>query len=538
MNDLGRVAIYARYSTDRQSASSCEDQIAKLAALVRGRGAAIAPELVFRDEAVSGAVRDRPGLLALVRAVEAGRVDTVVVEDLGRLSRDVEDLAWVRKRLAYYRARLVAVDDGLDTRSEGAELMGDVLGGFKALYRREIAAKTLRGMEARARAGLATGAVPYGYATEACAEGQRIVVEPEGARVVRDIFEAYAGGRSLARIASGLNERGLPPPRASRPRKHEAWGVSTIRAILHNASYVGRWAFGRKQWKRDPDTRARVPRDRDAPLVVAEHPHLAIVDMATWERVRARFERCRKVYTGRRTIPAGQRFRHPLSGVLRCGHCGAPLTVQAGGRYYRCSGVRRGTCDLSVSIRESVIRESVIGAVRARFGSPSMRRLITELTAELLASDDQRERSRRDLAARVEKAEARSRRLVLALADGRAPDGVVAMISDLESEARSGRAALTALANAPRREVDMPSVDDVLDTLAAELDGPPDAVRGALRRMLDGGAVLVSRDAEGALWARGGLLPAMSLGRDVSWIAGAHKAREVVPFRVLLVAAA
>lgn len=537
MSGLGRVAVYARYSTDRQSAASCEDQIAKLRAHLEAHGATLAPELVYRDEAVSGAVRERPGLMALVRAVEGGIADTVIVEDLGRLSRDVEDLAWLRKRLAFHRVRLIAIDDGIDTASDGAELMGDVMSGFKALYRREVAKKTLRGMEAKARAGLATGAVPFGYTTKAVPEGKRILVDEDQARIVREIFDLHASGLSLARIAATLNERGLPPPRASKPRAKEAWGVSTIRSILHNESYCGRWSFGRRRWERDPDTRQRRARDRAEALVVVEHPHLAIIDGATWDAVRARFESCRKVYTGRRTIPAGQRFRHPLSGILRCGHCESLFTIQAGGRYYRCTGSIRGRCDMARSIREPVVREGVIEAIRQRFNSPALRRLIEQIIAEELAGDDDTERRRRDLAGRVELSERRVRRLVLAMADGRAPDAVLAMVTDLEEQLRADRAELARLVAAPRQAFEAPDVDEVLAGLTEELDGPPELVRGALSRLLEGGKIEVKRAENGTIYARGGLLPAMTLGRDLSWIAGARSARDVLPFKVVLLAA-
>ena len=155
MTDFGRlrVAVYARFSTDRQSATSCADQIAKAARFVRERGGEIDPTLVFRDEAISGAVRDRPGLMALVAACEADRVDVVVVEALDRLSRDTEDSAWIRRRLP----RLIAMDNGIDTASEGAAFTADIFAAVAAQLRRDIGKKTLRGMRGKAEAGLATG---------------------------------------------------------------------------------------------------------------------------------------------------------------------------------------------------------------------------------------------------------------------------------------------------------------------------------------------------------------------------------------------
>lgn len=540
-----RVAAYARYSTDRQNAASTEAQVEKVRAYVEARGGELRRERVYVDEAVSGAVRERPGLLALVRAVEARDVDVIVAEDLGRISRDVEDLAWFRKRCAYYGVRLIAIDDGVDTSNEGAELMGDVLGSFKALYRREISSKTTRGMEQRARAGYATGGLPYGYRAErvpyAGGEASEIRIDEEHARIIRDIFAAYAyEGLSYAGIASRLNGRRIPPPRASKPRKREAWGVSTVRTVLHNECYIGRWSFGRRKWQRDPDTRQRVPREREGALVELDRPELAIVDRATWDAVAARLEVTRTLYTGRRRIPAGQRLTHPLSGILRCAHCGSLLTISGGAegrRYYACTGARRGTCEMRAWLRESTVRERVIGGIRERFSTRDGFALLERMIAEELGADDELDTRRRDLSARLAQAEARIRRLTLAIADGAggSPATVLRMIAELEEQAREDRATLERLAAAPRVAVEVPTPRDVLDSLAEVLSGPAPTVRAMLGRLLEDGVLQVERESDGNIYAQGGLLPAVLLGRSaLSSIAGAGETRESIGIRLVI----
>lgn len=543
-----RVAAYARYSTDRQNAASTEAQIVKVRAYVEAHGGMLPTAAVYVDEAVSGAVRERPGLSALVRVIEASGVDVVVAEDLGRLSRDVEDLSWFRKRCAFHRVRLIAIDDGVDTASEGAELMGDVLGSFKSLYRREIAAKTTRGMEQRARAGYATGGLPYGYRAErvpyAGGEASEIRIDDERARIVRDIFDGYAReGLSYAKIAARLNGRGIAPPRASKPRSREAWGVSTVRSILHNGErYAGRWTFGATKWQRDPDTRQRVPRAREGALVVDERPELAIIDPATWEAVRARLDSTRTLYTGKRVVPPGQRLTHPLSGILRCAHCNSLLTISGGAegrRYYACTGARRGTCEMRAWIREALAREQLIAAIRERFATRETVALIERLIAEEASADDEIDARRRDLAVRLEQTEARVRRLVLAVADGHASSTVLATVADMEAQARDDRAALERLAALPRGPSDLPTAREVLDDLAEVLTGPVEAARAMLVRLLAGGALLVGREDDGSIVARGGLLPAMLLGRDaLSCIAGARDARDSIDIRLVFKSAA
>lgn len=542
-----RIAVYARFSTDRQNVASLDAQHAKVDAYVEARGGGVDPALRFSDEAVSGAVRERPGLMALVRAIEAGDVDVLVVEDLGRISRDVEDLAWFRKRCAYHGVRLLAIDDGIDTASEGAELMGDVLGSFKALYRREIGAKTTRGMHERARQGFASGAVPYGYTTRRVpyqgGEASKIEIHEDHARIVRDIFEAYAhGGLSFEGIARMLNERGVRPPRSTKPRKREEWGVSTVRTILHNEAYIGRWTFGRTKWQRDPDTRRRRPRERGEPLGVYERPELAIVDGATWDAVRARLEQTRFIFTRKGRIPARQsRGAFPFSGLVFCGHCDRRMTIsggEEGRRYYRCSSVRVGTCEQRRSIRESVLRERVIGAIRERFSSREGLALLEQLIAEEMEAEGEDATRRRDLLARLEQTEARIQRLVLAVADGHAPASVLATIGELERQRDQDRLELERLAKASAAPMEAPTPREVLDALDVALDGPADSVRAALANLLDGGRITVVREGDGTLYARGGLLPAVILGRERRDIAGAVNAPclpQSLPLRVPLV---
>ncbi|MBW1906032.1 MAG: recombinase family protein, partial [Deltaproteobacteria bacterium] len=96
-----RIGAYARFSSDKQSATSASAQIARLAQWVQARGGRRSLKHTYRDEGISGATNQRPGLISLMAAVDSGDVDLVVVEDLSRLSRDIEHSASMRKRFAF-----------------------------------------------------------------------------------------------------------------------------------------------------------------------------------------------------------------------------------------------------------------------------------------------------------------------------------------------------------------------------------------------------------------------------------------------------
>jgi protein gp37 len=96
---LMRCAIYARYSSDRQSEASAEDQARLCRERASSEGWTVTAE--FLDPAISGATRDRPGLKRLL--ARAADFDVVLCESLDRLSRDEEDIAHITKRLRYAR---------------------------------------------------------------------------------------------------------------------------------------------------------------------------------------------------------------------------------------------------------------------------------------------------------------------------------------------------------------------------------------------------------------------------------------------------
>ena len=122
-----RIGAYARFSSDKQSETSAAAQIVRLEQWVQARDGRLSPEHTYRDEGISGATNQRPGLISLMAAVDSGELDVVVVEDLSRLSRDIEHSASIRKRFAFSGVRLIGIADGIDTLVNG----GDLLFGVK-----------------------------------------------------------------------------------------------------------------------------------------------------------------------------------------------------------------------------------------------------------------------------------------------------------------------------------------------------------------------------------------------------------------------
>jgi site-specific DNA recombinase len=167
------------------------------------------------------------------------------------------------------------------------------------------------------------GGLSYGYAPIAGDRGKRVIVEAE-AEIIRRIFEEYVAGRTPRDIACDLNKDGVPPPRG------RARNASTINGnmqrgtgILQNELYAGRLVWNKLRMVKDPDSGKRLSRPNPkGEWQTAETPDLAIISGTLFEDAQ-----CRKKARGRTHPNQQRRPRHMLSGLLRCGACGAGMST-------------------------------------------------------------------------------------------------------------------------------------------------------------------------------------------------------------------
>jgi DNA invertase Pin-like site-specific DNA recombinase len=250
-----RVALYARYSSDRQSEHSIDDQLRICRTHAEQQGWHIAAS--FHDAALSGATLLRPGLQALQAAIRAAELDILLAEALDRISRDQEHVAAFHKLAAYTRVRLITLAEG-----EINALHVGLKGTMNALYLQDLAAKTRRGIEGRVREGRSFGQAPYGYrrvtgrllANGEPERGLREII-PEEAAIVRRVFAEFAAGRTPMQIARALNAEGVPSPNGG------AWSPMTLRGrpiredgLLRCRAYIGELVWNRRTRVVDPMT--------------------------------------------------------------------------------------------------------------------------------------------------------------------------------------------------------------------------------------------------------------------------------------------
>lgn len=242
---MTRVALYARYSSDQQNAASITDQLRICRERAEHEGWQVVD--TYEDAAISGAsLTLRPGIQKLIQDARGGQFDLVLTEALDRVSRDQADVATLFKHLQFAGVPMVTLAEG-----EISELHVGLKGTMNALFLKDLAKKTHRGLRGRVEKGFSAGSVAYGYRVvrRLTSEGELVrgerAIDPAEALIVNRIFREFASGKSPRAIVRDLNAEGIPG-RSGRP-----WRDTTIRGdsrrgagIINNELYTGVSAAG------------------------------------------------------------------------------------------------------------------------------------------------------------------------------------------------------------------------------------------------------------------------------------------------------
>lgn len=374
-----KAALYARYSSDLQSESSIEDQI-RLCSEYAGKNNL---EIIncYSDAGLSGASLMRPGIQSLLADALSGKFEMVLAEALDRLSRDQEDIAGIYKRLEFAGVKIITLSEG-----EISSLHIGLKGTMNAMFLRDLADKTRRGLRGCIESGKSGGGIAYGYdvvkrfnAAGEAIKGDRTVNEDQAA-VIRRIFEEYGKkNRSPKAIAAQLNKDGIPSPSG------KGWTQSTINGnrkrgtgILNNELYIGRLIWNRQRFIKDPETGRRVTRLNDeADWIIQEVPELRIVPQDLWDAAKARQGELDKKAPGlwRRNRP-----QYLLSGLAKCGVCGGGYAKINATQYGCATAKNKGEayCTNRKTIKREALEEFVLSGLQSRLMRDDLLKLFCE----------------------------------------------------------------------------------------------------------------------------------------------------------------
>jgi len=328
----------------------------------------------FTDDGISGTRFDRPGFLAMMEEVEAGRVEAIVIKDMSRLGRDYLKVGQVMEVLRQRGVRLIAINDGVDS-LKGDDDFTPFRNIMNEFYARDTSRKIRSVFKSKGMSGKhLTGTVIYGYLWDE--KREHWLVDEEAAEVVRRIFALTLEGYGPYQIACKLSADRIEIPVVHLARFNEGvnrskpvkdpygWGSSTIVNILKKREYLGH-TINFKTRKHFKDKKSHYVSEDE--WTIFENTHEAIIDQQTFDLVQ-------KIRSNVRRYPNGWGEAAPLTGLLYCADCGGKMYVHRtnNGRrisQYTCSNYTKvpcGTlCPTQHRINESAVLTLVSDTLRA-----------------------------------------------------------------------------------------------------------------------------------------------------------------------------
>jgi DNA invertase Pin-like site-specific DNA recombinase len=356
-----RVAVYARFSCDKQRDASIEDQVNEAQRYCDERGYEIVK--VYPDYAISGRSDDRPQFLQMIEDAKSGAFDTVLVWKMDRFARNMQDQYYYEKLINDAGVRLESVKEHISGNSIEASMSKGMLAIFAQIRSQQSAEDTMRGMLGKARKCQYLGVHWFGYTHD----GDTITLDPIEAPIAREIHDRYLKGTSQKDIVEWLRSKDV------RGASGKPVGNTFVTGILKNDVYAGVYTWGKVK-----DERGNVVLDQDGkpiPLVRVEGGVPAIVTMEEKEA-------CLRRLQYRKHANAKADFM--LSGKLYCSDCGLPMhgetcTNHDGIVFYRyCCQGRRKACNgvfwkerteeaIAKTIRQLLTRKDVLELIADGF---------------------------------------------------------------------------------------------------------------------------------------------------------------------------
>lgn len=302
--DIKTACLYVRYSSNNQTEQSIEGQTRVCQEFCKRHDIKIVKVYADRATSASKDIEKRVSFLKMIKDSEKDLFNAVIVYKLDRFSRSRYDMATYKYRLKKNGVQLISATENITTDPEGI-ILESVLEGMAEFYSAELSQKITRGLRESAFKHNSTGgSIPLGYKTV----NKKLVIDEKTAHIVREAFEMYAEGHTVASICRTFNAKGY------KSSKGTPFGKSSFSKIFRNEKYIGVYQYN--------DYRAE---DAIPP----------IIDKKLFQQVQARLSSRKPpgTYKAKRS--------YLLSGKLYCGHCGSRMcggTNQYNYSYYECYG--------------------------------------------------------------------------------------------------------------------------------------------------------------------------------------------------------
>ncbi len=434
----------------------------------------------------------RRGFLTLLEVCSDSRrrrADVVLVYDISRFSRlEPDEAAFHEFSLRRAGVRVVYTHEpGANEAGVAGHLMKSLKRVMAHDYSLKLSQVVTRGLRAHAERGLWVGGQPaYGLRRAVRqpdgslrllprgrwkAKGEAVVLVPDPFEVgvLAEIYKTYVSDKGLGAIATMLNGRGVPAPRAG-----GAWSKGTVWAILRNPLYKGTVIYGKARYSEIGKKYGKARRP-ESDWIVVEDAAPTIIPVKLWEAAQAKH--------GTRKFGVGRPWHRPylLSGLVVCGHCSKRFRAhkQTRGRipaYYVCGSYMASglaVCD-GLRIPVPYLDEAVINGICKRLKEVLNREVLAVRLRELLGPESTAGDAVTALEARLAETTRKIGRLVDALAAGGDDlPSVRTRLAELERERLQMQEEIVRVRARPATKPDLAAA---LDTLVDALGRLPEVL--------------------------------------------------------------
>lgn len=332
MTEQKIAAAYIRVSTDDQLELSPDSQLAKIREYAEKNGYILPQQYIFHDDGISGrAAEKRAGFQQMIATAKAQEhpFDLIIVWKYSRFARNQEESIFYKSILrSKCNVDVVSVSEPLIAGPFGS-LIERIIEWMDEFYSIRLSEEVKRSMIVNAKNGNLQTTASFGYKNE----NKKLVIVPEEAEIIREIFERFIAGEAMFAISQSLNARGVKTHRGN------SFENRTVDYILNNPVYIGKL-----RWTPTGRTRRNF---KNPDSIVSDAQHEAIIDIDTWDAAQ---QRCQELKAAHRWHgkPASER-KHWLCGIVRCPTCGSTLVWQ-NPHYMVCNKRLRGACPTSQHI--------------------------------------------------------------------------------------------------------------------------------------------------------------------------------------------
>ncbi|MDD6492887.1 MAG: recombinase family protein [Firmicutes bacterium] len=401
--EIKTACLYVRYSSANQTEQSIEGQTRVCKDFCKRHNIKIVEIYADRATSASKDIEKRVNFLKMIKDSEKGNFDAVIVYKLDRFSRSRYDSANYKYRLKRNGVQLISATENISDDPEGI-ILESVLEGMAEFYSAELSQKINRGLrESAYKHNSIGGSIPLGYKTV----DKKLVIDEDSAPIVREAFNMFAEGHTIAEICRLFNAKGYKSSKGTK------FGKSSFTKIFRNEKYIGVYKFHEYR---------------------AEDAVPAIIDMDLWNRVQKRLAASYK------TPPGTFKAKHIylLSGKLFCGHCGCKMNGNSNGSngyaYYECYGKK----NLHKDCRKKNLKKDFIENIVAQDALSLLTdERIEEIATIALNANRVDVESTTDLVAlkgRLHETQVSLNNLLKAIESGLAPDTLVKRMAELEKE--------------------------------------------------------------------------------------------------------